>query len=250
MSTMEPVLEVRHLNCYYRLGGTAFSRGRRVQVLRDVNVTVGEGEVVGLVGGSGCGKSSLARSILGMAEYEGEIVHRSKRPQMVFQDPYSSLNPAFTVRRIVEEPLRVCGRLPAAERRRRAEEMLEAVGLGPEKHGRKPGELSGGQRQRVSIAAAMIMEPKLVILDEPVSALDVTIQDQILDLLMKLRREKGLSYLFISHDLNVVYQCCDRVMVMQKGAIVEENTVDGLFDAPQHPYTKELLRVSACDVLH
>lgn len=249
MSAMEPVLEVRHLNSYYRLGGTAFSRGRAVQVLHDINVTVGEGEVLGLVGGSGSGKSTLARSILGMTEYEGEIVHRSKRPQMVFQDPYSSLNPAFTIRRIVEEPLRVCGRLPAAERRRRAEEMLVAVGLEPELHGRKPGQLSGGQRQRVSIAAAMIVEPKLVILDEAVSALDVTIQDQILDLLMKLRREKGLSYLFISHDLNVVYQCCDRVLVMEKGTIVEENTVDGIFDAPQHPYTKELLRAAACEVL-
>lgn len=147
---------------------------------------------------------------------------------MVFQDPYSSLNPAFSIRRIVEEPLRIYGKYSAAERKRRAEEMLEAVGLGPEFHNRKPAQLSGGQRQRVSIAAAMIVQPRLVILDEAVSALDVTIQDQILDLLMKLRRTYDLSYLFISHDLNVIYQCCDRVIVMQKGKIVEENTVDGI----------------------
>ena len=177
-------------------------------------------------------------------EYQGQIIHHSQRPQMVFQDPYSSLNPAFTIRRIVEEPLRIYGKHPPAERRKRAEEMLEAVGLGPEFHDRKPGQLSGGQRQRVSIAAAMIVRPKLVILDEAVSALDVTIQDQILDLLMRLRREYDLSYLFISHDLNVIYQCCNRVIVMQKGQIVEENTVDDLFDHPEHPYTKQLLKAA------
>lgn len=216
----EPILEIKNLNSFYRQGGGAFSKGRIIQVLRNVNVTIGRGEVLGLVGESGSGKSTLAKSILGMTEYQGQIIHHSQRPQMVFQDPYSSLNPAFTIRRIVEEPLRIYGKHPPAERRKRAEEMLEAVGLGPEFHDRKPGQLSGGQRQRVSIAAAMIVRPKLVILDEAVSALDVTIQDQILDLLMRLRREYDLSYLFISHDLNVIYQCCDRVIVMQKGQIV------------------------------
>ena len=219
---MEPILEIRQLNSFYRQGGSAFSRGRTVQVLQDINVTIGRGEVLGLVGESGSGKSTLAKSILGMTEYQGEIVHHSRRPQMVFQDPYSSLNPAFSIRRIVEEPLR----------------------MGPEFHNRKPAQLSGGQRQRVSIAAAMIVQPRLVILDEAVSALDVTIQDQILDLLMKLRRTYDLSYLFISHDLNVIYQCCDRVIVMQKGKIVEENTVDGIFDHPVHPYTKQLLKAA------
>ena len=237
---MEPILEIRQLNSFYRQGGSAFSRGRTVQVLQDINVTIGRGEVLGLVGESGSGKSTLAKSILGMTEYQGEIVHHSRRPQMVFQDPYSSLNPAFSIRRIVEEPLRIYGKYSAAERKRRAEEMLEAVGLGPEFHA----QLSGGQRQRVSIAAAMIVQPRLVILDEAVSALDVTIQDQILDLLMKLRRTYDLSYLFISHDLNVIYQCCDRVIVMQKGKIVEENTVDGIFDHPVHPYTKQLLKAA------
>ena len=236
---MEPILEIRQLNSFYRQGGSAFSRGRTVQVLQDINVTIGRGEVLGLVGESGSGKSTLAKSILGMTEYQGEIVHHSRRPQMVFQDPYSSLNPAFSIRRIVEEPLRIYGKYSAAERKRRA-----AVGLGPEFHNRKPAQLSGGQRQRVSIAAAMIVQPRLVILDEAVSALDVTIQDQILDLLMKLRRTYDLSYLFISHDLNVIYQCCDRVIVMQKGKIVEENTVDGIFDHPVHPYTKQLLKAA------
>ena len=164
--------------------------------------------------------------------------------QLIFQDPYSSLNPAFSIRRIVEEPLRIYGKHTPAQRKQRVAEMLEAVGLGPEFYDRKPAQLSGGQRQRVSIAAAMIVRPRLVILDEAVSALDVTIQDQILDLLMRLRREYDLSYLFISHDLNVIYQCCDRVIVMEKGQIVEENTVDGIFDHPVHPYTKQLLQAA------
>ena len=241
---MEPILEIKNLNSFYRQGGSAFSKGKTVQVLKNVNLTIGQGEVLGLVGESGSGKSTLAKSILGMTEYEGQIIHHSRRPQMVFQDPYSSLNPAFTIRRIVEEPLRIFGKYSPQERKQRVEEMLDAVGLGPEFYDRKPHQLSGGQRQRVSIAAAMISKPKLVILDEAVSALDVTIQDQILDLLMKLRREFNLSYLFISHDLNVVYQCCDRVIVMQKGEIVEENTVDGIFDNPVHPYTKQLLKAA------
>ena len=215
-----------------------------VLALKGVDLTIEQGSFVVVLGHNGSGKSTLAKSILGMTEYQGEIIHHSRRPQMVFQDPYSSLNPAFSIRRIVEEPLRIFGKYPAAEIRRRAEEMLCDVGLDPEFHDRKPGQLSGGQRQRVSIAAAMIVRPKLVILDEAVSALDVTIQDQILDLLMKLRREFDLSYLFISHDLNVIYQCCDRVIVMQKGEIVEENTVDGIFDHPVHPYTKQLLRAA------
>lgn len=241
---MEPVLEIRNLNSYYRRGSSAFGKGRTVRVLKNINVTIGQGEVLGLVGESGSGKSTLAKSILGMTEYEGEIVHHTKRPQMVFQDPYSSLNPAFSIRRIVEEPLILYGKYPPAQRRQRAEEVLTAVGLGPEYFTRKPGQLSGGQRQRVSIAAAMIVRPKLVILDEAVSALDVTIQDQILDLLMRLKRECDLSYLFISHDLNVIYQCCDRVLVMRHGEIVEENTVDGIFDRPQQDYTKQLLRAA------
>ena len=235
-------------------------KGAVLHGVSQVDLVVYEGETLALVGESGCGKSTLGRLLLGLLPpTQGQVFFDGRdlaacsprdlralrrQMQMVFQDPYSSLNPAFSIRRIVEEPLRIYGKYSAAERKRRAEEMLEAVGLGPEFHNRKPAQLSGGQRQRVSIAAAMIVQPRLVILDEAVSALDVTIQDQILDLLMKLRRTYDLSYLFISHDLNVIYQCCDRVIVMQKGKIVEENTVDGIFDHPVHPYTKQLLKAA------
>ncbi len=239
-----PILEVKHLSSEYQQRQGLFSPKGRQNVLRDVSLHLCPGEVLGLVGESGSGKSTLAKVILGMVKsYEGEVIHHTLRPQMVFQDPFSSLNPAFTVFRIVEEPLRIYGKYNAAERRRRVMEMLEDVGM-EEYADRKPRELSGGQRQRVSIAVAMIVRPKLVILDEAVSALDVTIQDQILELLLRLKEENNLSYLFISHDLNVVYQCCDRVLVMKNGEIVEENTVDGIFENPQHPYTKKLLKAA------
>ncbi len=239
------ILEVRNLNSFYRQSGGIFSKKSTKQVLRNINLRMQQGEILGVVGESGSGKSTLAKVILGIVrDYQGEVIHYSPRPQMVFQDPYSSLNPAFSVGRIVEEPLLIYGKYTAAERKRRVVAMLEDVGLGSEYLNRKPRELSGGQRQRISIATAMIVRPKLVILDEAVSALDVTIQDQILDLLMRLKNEYNLSYLFISHDLNVIYQCCDRSIVMKDGQIVEENTVDALFDHPQHEYTRQLLRAA------
>lgn len=242
----EPVLEVRHLNSYYQQGRTLFGqKGKRRQVLHDINFTIGQGEIVGLVGESGCGKTTLSRTILGMiGDYDGEIIHHSMRPQMVFQDPYSSLNPAHSIGWIMDEPLRIQGELSVAERREAVGEMLDRVGLGRETADRRPHELSGGQRQRVSIASAIITRPKLVIADEPVSALDVTIQAQILRLLVELQKEYDLSYLFISHDLNVVYQICSRVLVMKEGVIVEQNTVDELFSNPQHPYTRQLLEAA------
>ena len=238
----DKVLEVEHLNTWYEQGGTLLSKRRRTQVLKDVSFSLHGGEVLGLVGESGCGKSTLAKTILGMVpDYTGEIRHYTKRPQMVFQDPFSSLNPSKTIGWILEEPLRIYGKYDASERRRRVAAMLEQVGLSEECVTRRPYQLSGGQRQRVSIATALIVRPKLVIADEPVYALDVTIQAQILRLLADLRKEYDLSYLFISHDLNVVYQICDRVIVMKKGEIVEQNTVDALFENPQHEYTKKLL---------
>ena len=239
----EPVLEVRHLNSYYSKGRSLFGgKGQRQQVLKDVSFELCQGEILGLVGESGSGKTTLCRAILGMLkDYEGEIIHHSQRPQMVFQDPFSSLNPAHSIGWIVEEPLRIQGKLTAAERRDAVLEVLEQVGLGAEYASRRPRELSGGQRQRVSIACAVITRPKLIVADEPVSALDVTIQAQILQLLVDLKKQYDLSYLFISHDLNVVYQICNRVLVMQHGVIVEQNTVDELFSNPQHPYTKQLL---------
>ena len=203
---------------------------------------VRHGEILGLVGESGTGKSTLAKTILGMVKPDsGEIVHYTRRPQMIFQDPYSSLNPAYPVSWILEEPLRIYGKYDAPERKRRVREILSRVELPEECLAARPSELSGGQRQRVSIAAALIQRPRFLIADEPVSALDVTIQAQILKLLRQLRDELDLSYLFISHDLNVVYQLCDRVLVMKSGRVVEQGTVDDIFNRPQCGYTKQLL---------
>lgn len=215
-------------------------------MLHDVSFTLRRGEILGLVGESGTGKTTLVKNILGLVKtHTGEIIHYTKRPQMIFQDPYSSLNPAYTVGWSLEEPLRIYGKYDAAERRRRVAEIAEKVGLPAECLTRRPNELSGGQRQRVSIGVALIQKPRLIIADEPVSALDVTIQRQILELMRTVRDELGISFLFISHDLNVVYQLCDRVMVMKDGRIVEENTVQELFDHPREAYTRELL--SAAD---
>ncbi|WP_300604772.1 ABC transporter ATP-binding protein [uncultured Oscillibacter sp.] len=238
----ELVLSLDHVYSGYSDGAGPFGRRTRQEVLHDVTFDVRHGEILGLVGESGTGKSTLAKTILGMVKPDrGTVTHYTKRPQMIFQDPYSSLNPFYSVEWTLEEPLRVYGKYNKAERKRRVREMLERVELRPECLGAKPSELSGGQRQRVSIAAALIRRPKFLIADEPVSALDVTIQAQILDLLRSLRRELDLSYLFISHDLNVVYQLCDRVLVMKSGRIVEQGTVDEIFDHPKEDYTKQLL---------
>ena len=242
---MDTILEVRHVSASYTDTGSLFRKGRVVPVLQDVSFEMYAGEALGLVGESGSGKTTLAKAILGLLpKYEGEIIHYTKRPQVIFQDPYSSLNPARTVGWILEEPLLIFGKYDAAERRRRILQLLEQVGLGEEYLERRPSQLSGGQRQRVCIALALIVRPRLIIADEPVSALDVTIQAQILRLLAEMRQKYGLSYLFISHDLNVVYQLCDRAMVMKKGQIVEIGTVDELFAHPKHPYTKDLIRAS------
>ena len=236
------ILEVRHVSGGYR-PNSLFGRSKIYkEVLHDVDFVVRHGEILGLVGESGTGKSTLAKIILGLLEPEqGEVIHHSPRPQIIFQDPYSSLNPAYTVEWSIEEPLRIYGKYDAAERKRRVREMLERVELPEEVLAAKPDELSGGQRQRVSIAAALIRRPRFLIADEPVSALDVTIQAQILRLLRELREELDLSYLFISHDLNVVYQLCDRVLVMKKGRIVEQGDVEEVFNHPKEEYTKRLL---------
>ena len=240
----EPVLEVKNLNAYY-YGNGFLGKKLKKQVLYDINFEVQEGEILGLVGESGCGKSTLAKTILGLhAVYDGEIIHHTNRPQMVFQDPKGSLNPAKTVGWIVEEPLRAYGKYSPEERRKRVIDMLERVGLSAKYAERKPRELSGGQRQRVGIAVALIQRPKFIIADEPVSALDVTIQAQILELLLELRRDLDLSYLFISHDLNVIRQISDRVMVMNEGRIIEQDTTEEIFTSPKTEYAKTLIDAS------
>ena len=234
-----PIVSMKNLSSYYGKGKS------RLRYLKNINLTIGEGEVLGLVGESGSGKSTLAKCLLGLVtDIEGELVVKAVRPQMVFQDPFGSLNPVKTVGWILEEPLRAMGIRDKAERRRRALEMLQRVSLSEEHYDRRPAQLSGGQRQRVAIAAALIQGSKLIVLDEPVSALDVTLQAQILQLLVDLKEQLGLSYLFISHDLSVVYQICDRVAVLYRGEIVEEGPVDEVYDNPRHPYTKKLLDAS------
>ena len=246
----EIVLNVQNLNAYYKTEGSIFDRaGNRKQVLYDVSFSVRKGEIVGLVGESGCGKSTLGKAVLAMVkDVTGEITHYSAMPQMVFQDPYGSLNPAKTIGWILEEPLRVQRKLRDSERNQKVLTMLQRVGLDESFLLRYPHELSGGQRQRVCIALALMSEPELIIADEPVSALDVTIQAQIIRLLLELNKELGVAILFISHDLKVVYQICSRVMVMYGGRIVEEGGDREIYFAPQHEYTKKLLTAAGCYV--
>ena len=237
----DKVLEVRDLNVWYRPSGT-IRRKKLVQVLHDVSFDLYRGEILGVVGESGSGKSTLAKTILGMVpDYTGTYTHYTKRPQMVFQDPSSSLNPGRTVGWILEEPLRIYGKYDEAERVRRVKDIIARVELPAECYDMYPRELSGGQRQRVCIGMALIQRPGLIIADEAVSALDVTIQAQILKLIHKLRRELGISYIFISHDLNVVYQLCDRAIVMKDGRIVEQGDVEELYENPKEEYTRALL---------
>jgi len=212
------------------------------KVLEGVNLTVGRGEIVGLAGESGSGKSTIAKAILGMVPVRsGEIFKNTVDPQMVFQDPYSALNPAKTVGWILEEPLRMT-RVPAAERKALVISMLKEVGLGEEYLMRRPDELSGGQRQRVCIGAALMKAPELLIADEPVSALDVTVQTQVLSLMRSLHEKRGLAILFISHDLRTMYHFCDRILILHNGRIVEEGAPETLYRDPKDEYTKLLLR--------
>jgi len=245
----EEILRVEHLDVFYPNGDNSlFSKKEKNHVVKDASFTLRKGEVLGLVGESGCGKTTLSKAILGInRDIKGNISHQTIRPQMIFQDPYSSLNPAKTIGWLLEEPLRAAGKLDRSlamsetEYKETALEMLKKIGLGEKYYDRKPSQLSGGQRQRVSIGQALITKPGIIVADEPVSALDVTIQAQIMELMQQFREEMQLSYLFISHDINVIYRMCDRVMVMKDGRIVEIGDTETVFSHPKEEYTKMLL---------
>ena len=253
-----PLLEVRHVKKYFPIRKGVLQREvARVHAVDDVSFAVREGETLGLVGESGCGKSTLGRTIVRLfAPTDGQIIFqgrpiqnlrtRNMRPlrremQMVFQDPYASLNPRKRVGTIVSDPMRIHNLGSRAEQKRRVGEILETVGLSPEHYNRFPHEFSGGQRQRIGIARALALRPKLIIADEPVSALDVSIQSQMLNLLDDLQNELQLTYVFIAHDLGVVRHVSDRIAVMYLGKIVELSPADELYTRPIMPYTEALL---------
>jgi peptide/nickel transport system ATP-binding protein len=254
-----PILSVKDLYAGYSFGGSLFSKTRNLfKAVKNVHFDVYPGETFGLVGESGCGKTSLGRTLVGLVkslsgsiEFEGKRIDKltgeelrlmRRHIQMIFQDPFSSLNPKITVGEAILEPMRVHGvGKNEAERKERMNHLLKKVGLPAEVANRYPHEFSGGQRQRIVIARTLALEPKLVICDESVSALDVSVQAQVLNLLNDLKQELGLTYIFISHDLSVVRYMSDRIMVMQKGELVELNEADELYRHPQKAYTKQLI---------
>lgn len=244
MSNSQHILTVKNLNAFHtdtiKSGEDGKGKKRR-QILSDISFDIKNGELLGIVGESGSGKSTLIKTILGInKDFDGEIRHYSERPQMVFQDPLSSLNPAKKIGWILEEPLKH-KKVPKAVRHKDVIQILSKVGLEESMALRYPYQLSGGQRQRVSIAAALIGKPQLLIADEPVSALDLTIQAQIIALLKKLHRDMGLAIIFISHDLRVVYQICERILILNQGIICEEGSRDEIFNNPKSEYTKRLI---------
>ncbi|MBR0974435.1 ABC transporter ATP-binding protein [Bradyrhizobium japonicum] len=260
------ILSVEDLAVHFPLGGGLLGRSRRLlRAVDGVDLRLKRGECLGLVGESGSGKSTVALSILGLLTptrgrivLDGQVVTNrqsgdrkalARTVQMVFQDPYASLNPRQTVRRTLEDPLRVHGVTAASEIEDRVATMLRHVGLRPEQSGRYPHEFSGGQRQRIGIARALILNPRIVICDEPVSALDVSIRAQIINLLLELKDTLGLSYIMISHDLGVVEHMSDKVAVMYLGRIVENGGWREIFERPAHPYTQALI-AAIPDPLH
>ncbi len=252
-----PLLEVSHL--FKSFGGRdrLFRAGRRARVVNDVGFTIRRGETFGLVGESGSGKSTIGRTILRLLEPDsgeilfdgqdiaglsrGDLRRLRRRMQIVFQDPFSSLDPRVRVGEVLAEPIRLHGLREGAAIEARVDELLETVGLAPHHKTRWPHEFSGGQRQRIAIARALAVEPDLIVCDEAVSALDVSIQAQVLNLLARLRDDLGVSYLFISHDMSVVRHIADRVGVLYAGRLVETGPVGAVFDRPSHPYTRMLL---------
>ena len=255
----QPVLKVEHLKKYYPIRKGAFSREKAVvKACDDVSFELNAGETLGIVGESGCGKTTTMQSVIRLIEPTGgtillngqdframkgaELKQARQKIKLIFQDPYSSLNPRMTVKDIIAEPLDIAGVCKdKAERDRRVLETMEQVGLDPSYVNRYPHEFSGGQRQRIGIARAIILRPHVVVCDEPVSALDVSIQAKIINLLRQFQHDLGLAYIFISHDLGVVRHIADRVLVMYLGRVVEEGESRELFAHPLHPYTRALL---------
>jgi peptide/nickel transport system ATP-binding protein/oligopeptide transport system ATP-binding protein len=255
---LPPLLEIRGLRKSYRVKGKPGGKSALLKAVDGINLSIAPGETLGLVGESGCGKSTIGKLVLGLTPCDqGQVLYRGTdlarlsprqmRPyrrqlQMIFQDPFSSLNPRMTVGETLAEPLRVHRLCPAGGRNERIAQLLAQVGLEAAAAERYPHEFSGGQRQRISIARALAVEPELIIADEPVSALDLSVQAQILNLLRDIQQTHNLSYLFIAHDLGVVEHVSDRVAVMYLGKIVEIAPADNLYQTPQHPYTEALLR--------
>ncbi len=252
---LTPILEVQNLCKFFPAGGKKF-----VHAVNNVSFTLKRGETLGIVGESGCGKSSMGRTILKIVEptsgkiiYDGvDITNLSRRQmlpyrkkmQMIFQDPYASLNPRFTVGEIIEEPMIIHNMGTPAERKRIVQNLIETVGLKPDHIRRYPHEFSGGQRQRIGIARALALNPEFIVCDEPISALDVSIQAQVINLLEKLQHERGFSYLFIAHDLEMVHHISHKIGVMYLGNMVEYGTSDEVYKHPLHPYTKALISAS------
>ena len=257
MQNATPVVSIRHLKKYFVAERHLFRATDYVRAVDDVSLDLMPGETVGLVGESGCGKSTLARNVIRIYEPdEGEIYFKGvdithlpnaklhpyrNKMQMIFQDPYASLNPRYTVGDIIMEPMQIYHMYDAKQRSQKVQELLELVGLKPDHISRYPHEFSGGQRQRIGIARTLALEPEFIICDEPISALDVSIQAQIINLLERIQDEKGITYLFIAHDLTMVRHISHKIGVMYLGRLVEYGDAEEVYNHPLHPYTRALM---------